>query len=254
MKKLFYDLETTGLDPDKNGIHQISGCIEINGKDEEWFNFKVRPFQTDLIDEKALETSHVTKEQIMSYQTAQEIHNQLLNIMSKHVNKFDKKDKFFLIGYNNIKFDDQFLRSWFLKLNDKFYGSWFWSNTIDVMSLATNHLMSTRSNMENFKLMSVAKQFGIEVDERKLHDALYDVKLTRDIYKKIQFQNTFPTYENKEICREPTYEEYQLLGYHILNDDLQAIYDYYDLKDKLDKEWVDRQMYHQEELRFCNTL
>ena len=29
MKLLFFDLETTGTNPGKNGIHQISGMIEI---------------------------------------------------------------------------------------------------------------------------------------------------------------------------------------------------------------------------------
>jgi DNA polymerase-3 subunit epsilon len=32
MKLLFYDLETTGTDSEKNGIHQISGKIVINGE------------------------------------------------------------------------------------------------------------------------------------------------------------------------------------------------------------------------------
>ena len=36
--------------------------------------------------------------------------------------------------------------------------------------------------MENFKLMTVARFLGIEVDESQLHDALYDVKLTKEIY------------------------------------------------------------------------
>ena len=33
MSKLFYfDVETTGLDAKKHGIHQLSGAIEIDGK------------------------------------------------------------------------------------------------------------------------------------------------------------------------------------------------------------------------------
>jgi DNA polymerase-3 subunit epsilon len=38
--------------------------------------------------------------------------------------------------------------------------------------------------MENFKLMTVARTLGIEVDESQLHDALYDVKLTKEIYER----------------------------------------------------------------------
>jgi len=50
--------------------------------------------------------------------------------------------------------------------------------------------------------------------------------------------------ETNEIPRKTTYEENQLLSDYLLNGNLQAIYDYYDLKDKLDKEWIDREMNH----------
>jgi len=57
------------------------------------------------------------------------------------------------------------------------------------------------------------------------------------------YENTKQTTE--DLPREETFEETELLTDYILNGNLQAIYDYYDLKDKLDKEWVDRQMYNQ---------
>jgi hypothetical protein len=41
-----------------------------------------------------------------------------------------------------------------------------------------------------------------------------------------------------------TDEESQLLSDYLLNGNLQAIYDYYALKDGLDKEWIDREMNH----------
>jgi DNA polymerase-3 subunit epsilon len=40
--------------------------------------------------------------------------------------------------------------------------------------------------MSDFKLRSVAKQVGIEVDESKLHDAQYDIELTYQIYLKVK--------------------------------------------------------------------
>ena len=39
IKLLFFDLETTGLSSTENGIHQISGCIEIDGMEKEVFDF-----------------------------------------------------------------------------------------------------------------------------------------------------------------------------------------------------------------------
>lgn len=55
-------------------------------------------------------------------------------------------------------------------------------------------------------------------------------------------KNTIKTSE--DIPRETTQEEWELLNEHVNGNSLQAIYDYYDLKGKLDKEWIDRQMYH----------
>ena len=50
------------------------------------------------------------------------------------------------------------------------------------------------------------------------------------------------TIEIQDIPREMTQEEWELLNDHVNNGNLQAIYDYHDLKDKLDKDWVDNQM------------
>ena len=79
-------------------------------------------------------------------------------------------------------FDNQFLRAWFLQNGDKYFGSYFWSNSIDVMVLATPYLASQRSQMENFKQGTVAKALGIEIDESRLHDALYDIQVCKSIY------------------------------------------------------------------------
>ena len=39
MKLLFFDLETTGIKYWRNGVHQISGEIVIDGVTKESFNF-----------------------------------------------------------------------------------------------------------------------------------------------------------------------------------------------------------------------
>ena len=59
-KLFFYDLETTGLKFWKNGIHQISGCIEIDGDVKEEFNFHVKPNPACVIEDEALYVSGVT--------------------------------------------------------------------------------------------------------------------------------------------------------------------------------------------------
>lgn len=183
MKYIFFDLETTGLIPAKNGIHQISGAIEVDGKMVESFDFKVQPNPKAEIDLMSLKVANVTKEEIMAYPPMITIYNDLVEMLALHCDKFDKKDKFFLVGYNNASFDNQFLRGFFLQNNDKYFGSWFWSNSIDVMVLASEYLKDRRAEMEDFKLKTVAKFLGVEIDETKLHDAKYDIALTILIYQ-----------------------------------------------------------------------
>ncbi len=52
------------------------------------------------------------------------------------------------------------------------------------------------------------------------------------------------TTETQDIPREMTKEEWELLNDHVNNGSLQAIYDYHELKKKLDKDWVDGRMWH----------
>lgn len=183
MKLLFFDLETTGTNPARNGIHQISGQIVINGKKVEDFDFHVQPNPKAQIEEAALQVAGVTREQVLSYPAMGEVYAQFVAMLGKYVDKFNKKDKFFLVGYNNAAFDNQFLRGFFLQNGDNYFGSWFWANTIDVMVLATAYLAERRPEMENFKLSTVAKFLGVVVSDDSLHNAFYDIELTKAIYE-----------------------------------------------------------------------
>lgn len=184
-KLLFFDLETTGTMFWRNGIHQIGGIIDIDGEEKERFDIRLAPNPKAQVEQAALDVGGVTLEQIQSYQPMEEGYRQLVGILSRYVNKFDKRDKMYLVGYNNASFDNQFLRALFTQCGDKYFGSWFYPNCMDVYVMATPFIMDHQKDMENVKLMSVAKQMGIEVDNDRLHDATYDIELTRDIYYKI---------------------------------------------------------------------
>lgn len=182
MKLLFFDLETTGTKYWRNGIHQISGEIVIDGELKEKFNFNVSPNPQCEVEDEALKVCNVTREQIFSYPQMQDVYIQFTGMLSKYVDKYDKNDKFFLVGYNNASFDNSFLKAFFVQNGDNFFYSWFWVNSIDVMVLATQHLMSKRHQMRDFKQETVARTLGIELESEKLHDASYDIWLTRQIY------------------------------------------------------------------------
>ena len=185
MKLLFFDLETTGIKYWRNGIHQISGAVVIDGETKETFNFHVCPHPKCEVDQQALDVCHVTREQIFAYPPMQTVYQQLVQLLGKYVDKYNKQDRFFLVGYNNASFDNAFLKAFFVQNGDNYFYSWFWVNSIDVMVLATQHLLAKRKQMVDFKHETVARTLGIQLDPNLLHDASYDIQLTKAIYDKL---------------------------------------------------------------------
>jgi DNA polymerase-3 subunit epsilon len=181
-KIIFYDLETTGVKYWKNSIHQMAGCIDIDGQVVETFDFRVAPHPKAVIEPDALKIGGVTLEQIMAYPDMLTVHKEFTAMLAKYVDRYKKTDKFFLCGYNNMGFDDKFLRQFFELNGDNYFGSYFWANSLDVMCLATNKLLETRKGMADFKLKTVAGTMGLTIDESRLHEAGYDIELTRQIY------------------------------------------------------------------------
>lgn len=195
---LFYDLETTGLDPEKCGIHQISGSFVVNGRIEESFNYHVKPKEGCLCSEKAMEMAGHTYEEMMAsdeYLPMAEVFKKIYDRIIYYcggLNEWGKVDwgkKIYTGGFNIHKFDGPFMRQWFLDNGANTTGTpyfeWGWvtSGELDVMLLAEPVLMRVRNRMKNFKQYSVAMALGIPVVEDRLHEAGYDIELCVNIYK-----------------------------------------------------------------------
>ncbi len=195
LKVVFIDVETTGTDPEKNGITQISGCIQIDDLVQETFDFYVSPFPQDKIDDAALKVTGIDRKQLLpkghpdflevpgqEFCDPQLIYSRLIDMFTRYVDKFDKTDKFQFVGYNAHSFDMPFMRKFWEKNNDRFFGSLFWYPCLDVMLLWAQILQPVRGQLPNFKLATVARHTGIEVDENRLHDSQYDIDLTRQLW------------------------------------------------------------------------
>jgi len=123
MKKAFYfDVETTGLSSYKHDIIQIACLIEINGETVEEFTSLVAPFAPENADDRALKIHGHSLEDMLTFPSPVDVYNKLIKVLGKHVNKFNKADKFIPIGYN-VSFDISFLQQFFKKCGDKYYGS-----------------------------------------------------------------------------------------------------------------------------------
>lgn len=185
-KIIFIDTETTGTDTNKNGLIQIAGIVyeTINTRGElkelERFDYRLKPFESDLIEPAALQVNNTTPEQLAEYPEPKVIYTLFYALLSKYINPYDRQDKAFFIGYN-ARFDYDFLRKFFEKNGNKYFGSFFYFPAIDVMNLAATYLMNERRELANFKLETVSKHIGIEA-AGDLHDAMTDIILTKDLY------------------------------------------------------------------------
>ena len=190
MKLLFFDLETTGFGYDKCAIVQLGAIVveldtDNNLKPIDGINLKMRPRKGKWVDQRSFAFTGFNINELMTWQDDKIAFEKFTNFLGKYCDKFNKSDKFTLVGYNSLHFDIDFLRQWFLDNDDKFFGSWFWSNSIDIISEASRYLIQYRPAFHNFKLGNIAKMMGIKVDENQLHDGLYDIKLTYKIFEKI---------------------------------------------------------------------
>lgn len=184
MKLIYVDTETSGVDPRKNALLSLAGEIEIDGKSQGTFDYRLAPFPFDAIEDEALKVNGFTRQQIAGFPSPKSVYSQFTTLLGKHVHKFNRSDKFLMIGYNS-RFDSDAIRAWFEKLGDVYFGSWFWFPPIDVMNMAAWNLRDRRVSMPNFKLHTVAKALAIDVKEESLHEARYDIDLTKRILEKL---------------------------------------------------------------------
>ena len=189
MKFIYIDTETGGPDPRNCCLLQLSGAIElgIGTGIVEKFNIFMRPFPNDPEITKEATDKHgitqiIIKDNPDKFIDPKQAFNQFKSLLGKYVDPFNKKDKFQFVGYNCQSYDDPVLRTFFKKNDDVYYGSWFWYPTIDVMQLYASDWSQFRNRLENFQLMTVAKAASIKIDETKLHDGLYDIQITRELY------------------------------------------------------------------------
>jgi DNA polymerase III alpha subunit (gram-positive type) len=179
MKIFHFDVETTGTDPKRHDIVQLAYMIEIDGVDKEEGSLFMQPFDFDSINCDALAVNKLTIEQLRSFDNPRDVYTKVCKLLSKYVDKYDRKDKFPPAGYN-VGFDCDFFKEWFAKNGDVYYGSWFNWKQIDPLRVL--YFMDGMGviSLPDYKLETVCKHYGIEIDA---HEALSDVKATRELIR-----------------------------------------------------------------------
>jgi DNA polymerase III alpha subunit (gram-positive type) len=178
-KYFWFDVETTGVDPKEHDIIELSFII-VNGPVTDERQIFMQPFSYDNISPTALEVNNRTIEEIKTFPEPGQAYKDLIKILSAHVDKFDKADKFKPCGHN-AKFDTDFLRQFFIKNFDKYYGSWFRNEFLCSMAMAMLLDELDYISPDDFKLATLAKVYGIDTGVE--HEGMSDIRTTRTLFR-----------------------------------------------------------------------
>ncbi len=168
---IFVDIETSGLDYQKNEIIQIA-AVHAPTKDE--FECKVR-FDMARADKTALDMNHYTKEAWAEALTQEQMLKEFSDYCKKHqsIEKMSKRGTLWytaaLAGYNIASFDSKFIKNAYIK-HDMFIP--FDYRVYDVYELAKWMYPGRNS----YKLSDMARYLGVY--DENAHDALADAKMT----------------------------------------------------------------------------
>lgn len=200
-KKLAWiDTETGGLDSDRYALLQVAIMIEIDNEIKSSSIHYMRPFKGDFVNSDALAVNGFTVKEISLWPNPQKVFTEITEILDSYVDRYDINDKFIFAGYN-AKFDVDFLRAFWSKCDDKYFGSYFFTANLDVISTVAEAILNgIIQPMRHFRLVDVCEQLGIEFDG-KAHDALADIKATRETYYKIQ-EKRKEQYHVAKYCRD----------------------------------------------------
>jgi len=181
------DTETTGFNPKKNKIIQIT--LKLSDSDKmldlylkhsnyEWnpytlaFHKKVEPKILEIIEKEGVDVSTLKKE---------------LGDFWKDtgiLNTKELKDNVVFVAYN-AKFDKGFTDN-ILGLSSKYLPS----QVLDVLKMAKDNkelkLAKKKGTLKNFKLETVAEYLKVEVEGDNFHNSRYDVLVTEQVFLKLK--------------------------------------------------------------------
>lgn len=191
MVQVFLDVETTGLNPVRDSIIQMSGLVRKDGVDIETFNWYLKPYNEGVITPLLATKLRVTQEQASLFPD-QVLAFTAFNDMLKRCG-VNEENKAFLCGYNT-KFDADFLNALY-QYNQNFR-MWylFYTPVQDVMAVTAFALARIRPFMRDFKLTTVYKTVFNE-DFTNAHDAMNDIKATVKLWDFLN-QQLLPPEEN----------------------------------------------------------
>jgi DNA polymerase III subunit epsilon len=199
-KILFFDTETTGLDPNKNALIQLAMIMDIDGMMVAQIKIDIQPFDDDMMligladvgnnpqniswkESKdcyfdSFTPTDITFSDIAEFPKPQEAIKQINTFLKKHISQYDKIDKAYIGGYNT-PFDIAFLSKFYSKCKDNYLGSYINWKQLDVRNMLYILDFDGKIKLENYKLETACNHFGIELEA---HNPLSDIMATRELF------------------------------------------------------------------------
>lgn len=181
-KIIWFDTETTGLNPQYDEIIQIAILMEIDGAIVDRFELKLKP--TVPICEPAFKAHGMNAASLMNCPNQALGYVALKTFFKKYINPFDRGDKAWIAGHNVASFDKEFLLQLFLRNQDKYLGSFINWRIIDTLQMA--YILTAVGKLPElsaYNLSALCTHFNIKLDA---HDALEDINATREVYLKLK--------------------------------------------------------------------
>ena len=191
---VLYDVETTGLNAEKDKVIQLSGIkfrIE-GGKAIEIARFDKYINPEIPIPPKITEITGITDDMVFDKQTEKELFPEIADFFGiSNV----------ISGYNVAKFDNRFIANMFKRNGSEFKPYC----TVDVLEMARD--IVDAKDTENFKLGTMASRYGVD-EGLTFHNSMDDVIATKDLLV-VFLQEYRDTYDEDEglLNVEPTPEE-----------------------------------------------
>lgn len=170
---LFFDLETTGLDKERNTIIEIAIVkTDYYGNVMSSYQTKIKPSVADLAvaSTRALEINGYSEEGWKNALPPE--------VAAKEIVEHFNRGKWVLAGQNIGGFDIPFLQAF---LNKHGFDYRIGRRYIDTMSLAIEHLMPC--GLKSVSLVNIRKALGVETGDA--HSAMADTLACVQVYRKL---------------------------------------------------------------------
>ena len=175
---LFFDVETTGINPETSSVIEIGAVAFQNGKKLAEFQGTCKPYNKE-VNIGALAVNRVTPEKLHTLGDSQKLANDFVNFLLDLPQAYRRS---IIPAAHNIGFDFPMIDNFLKAHNVMDFESYVSYRKIDTFPIAQFLIDSGILPSEKGNLQAVAKVLDIGYDSDKHHTALYDAELCAKAY------------------------------------------------------------------------